>query len=346
MYNPDLCHNDILQQKPLMAFDAVKDYQTQAKAIKEKIMECLGDVPQKVALEPVVEATEEHETYMEYRVRFNTEKDNQAISILCIPKKASKEHPVPLAVCVQGHGTGMHVSMGRKIYPSDHPEDGERDVAIQALERGYATISLDQRGMGERRTEAPGNFNPKEPDDGEPRCNHTAMNALLLGRTLLGERCFDISCAIDLALTYPEIDPERILCTGNSGGGTATYYAACYDERIKVAMPSCAVCTFKDSIGAMMHCPCNYVPGLGKYLDMGDMAAAIAPRALVVINGLKDPIFPKNGVDETAETIRAIYEAAGVPDRFINVTGEGGHRYYKERAWYGFEQVTKGSFDC
>lgn len=121
------------------------------------------------------------------------------------------------------------------------------------------------------------------------------MNALLVGRTMIGERCWDVSRAIDLALTYAAIDGQRILCTGNSGGGTTTYYAACMDDRIQVAMPSCAVCSFADSIAAMFHCQCNFIPGIAKYMDMGDMAAAIAPRKLIVINGKEDPIFPKQG---------------------------------------------------
>lgn len=36
-------------------------------------------------------------------------------------------------------------------------------------------------------------------------------------------------------------------------GGTATVYLAALEDRIVLAMPSCAMCTFKDSIGAMKH---------------------------------------------------------------------------------------------
>lgn len=130
------------------------------------------------------------------------------------------------------------------------------------------------------------------------------MNALLVGKTIIGECCLDISKAIDLALTFPEIDSERIVCIGNSGGGTSTYYAACLDERIKVAIASCAVCTFKDSICAMPHCVCNFIPGIAEYMDMGDMAAAIAPRRLIVVNGAKDDIFPDSGVRQAFAVIK------------------------------------------
>ncbi|MBE6541869.1 MAG: hypothetical protein E7672_05420 [Ruminococcaceae bacterium] len=333
MYSPDAAQSIVFAQKPLLAFDEEKDFITQKEQIRAKLLECLGDMPEKVPLNPTVESTVEYDTFTEHRISFDVEKDVRAVCLLCIPKMNKKKYP--LAICLQGHGTGMHVSMGRTAYPDEEPDDGDRDVAIQALKRGYAALSLDQRGMGERRTEISANPN----DNGEPRCYVTAMQALLVGRTLLGERCWDVARAIDLALTYPEIDGERILCTGNSGGGTTTYYAACFDERIKMAMPSCAVCTYKDSIGAMHHCSCNYIPNIAKYLDMGDLAALIAPRKLIVINGKKDRIFPQNGVDETYSTIKKIYSAAGVPNNCAIATGEEGHRYYAAEAWAAFDRI-------
>ena len=73
--------------------------------------------------------------------------------------------------------------------------------------------------------------------------------------------------------------------TGNSGGGTATIYASALLENIKVSMPSCALCTYKDSIGAMHHCTCNFVPNIAIDFDMGDLCGLIAPRKLIVVSG-------------------------------------------------------------
>ena len=338
MYSPDGTHRAILEAKPSMAFDENKDFATQRAALKQKLTELLGEKPEIVPLDPVIEETTEHETYTEYRICFNVEPRVQAICLLCIPHVAKGEK-VPLVICLQGHGRGMHVSMGRRVYACEKPDGGDRDIALQALERGYAALSLDQRGMGERRTVLGG-----DPDDsGAPRCHVTAMNALMVGRTMVGERCHDVSCAIDLALTFDAIDPDRIICTGNSGGGTTTFYAACMDERIKVAMPSCAVCTYKHSIGAMNHCVCNFIPHIAEYADMGDLAALIAPRKLVLIHGKDDPIFPDEGVREAYATIEKVYAAAGVPTSCTLATGEGSHRYYKAEAWEGFDRV--GGFE-
>lgn len=303
--------------------------------MKEKLVGLLGEMPERVPLNPRVEYTEDHGFYTERRIVFDVEKEVKAVCILCIPNTGADKYP--LAICLQGHGTGMHISLGHKIYEQDNPAAGDRDIAVQALQRGYAALCLELRGMGERRTLKVNDLN----DSGRPRCHITSMNALIVGRTMMGERCWDVSRAIDLALTYPEIDGERILCTGNSGGGTATVYAACLDERIKVAIPSCSFCTFKDSIGAVYHCTCNFIPGIAKYMDMSDLTALIAPRYLIVINGRGDPLFPDHGVREAFDTTRRIYAAAGVPENCIMTTGEGGHRYYKDNAWSAFDKIVK-----
>jgi hypothetical protein len=126
---------------------------------------------------------------------------------------------------------------------------------------------------------------------------------------------------------------ENSVLMGNSGGGTATWYTACLEHRFAVYMPSCAVCTFRDSIIAMQHCSCNYVPNLAKWMDMGDMAVMIAPKKLVIVCGKDDPIFPLHGVKETWETVKNLYAAAGTPDNCRLVIGEGSHRFYADDAW-------------
>lgn len=335
MYSPDGGHEILMQQRPKLAFDENCDFAIQKKRIKEKLTELLGEMPERVDLNPVIEYKKEEATYTEYKIVFDVEKGIQAVCLLCIPKLGKEKYP--LVLCIQGHTKGMQLSMGRS-YGDDPKDEEDHDFALQAMEHGFASLCLEQRGMGERRT-----IKVEEEvlleDSGFPRCQVTAMTSLMFGRTMIGERCWDVSRAIDLALTFPEIDGERIICTGDSGGGTTTYYAACMDERIKVAMPACAVCTFRDSIQAMPHCTCNFVPRLSLYMEMGDMAAAIAPRKLIVIAGKQDDIFPEEGVKEAYSTIQKIYKAAGVPEHCTLVIGKEGHRYYKREAWDAFDKM-------
>jgi len=72
---------------------------------------------------------------------------------------------------------------------------------------------------------------------------------------------------------------------------------------------------------------------------MGDLAGLIAPRKLLIVAGREDGIFPIEGVWESYERAKELFEAAGVPENCKLVIGEGGHQFYPEEAWAIFNQM-------
>lgn len=336
-YSVDICHEQWMQRhKPMLAFDESADYDVWRGTVKETLTRLLGDMPEQTDENFWIEWQEENDTFTEYRFVFCSEEYVEVPCHLWIPKDVAK--PCPVVICLQGHSSGMHISMGRIVYPRDEAliVDGDRDFAKQIVAEGYAALVIEQRGFGSRKSERELRGNP----DANTTCTHPALVASLMGRTFLGERIFDLSRAIDMLEHFPMIDRERIGLMGNSGGGTATYYAACMDERIKIAMPSCSVCTYKHSITARMHCACNYIPGIAKYLDMGDLACLIAPRKLIVVAGEHDTGFTIDGVYETYDTIKKIYKKAGVEGNCELVVGSEGHRFYAKDAWPVFKKLS------
>jgi len=336
-YGVDNCHVELLKNiTPALAFKEDCNYEEWRAQVKAKLTELLGDMPEMVDANPRVEWEEDCGDYIERRIIFTAEKGVDVPCHLWMPKSAAK--PMPAVICLQGHTSGMHISMSKPLYPGDEKliSGGDRDFAKQIVKEGYAALVLEQRAFGERKSDAYLKFVP----DAKTTCWHPAMTAILMGRTLIGERVWDISRAIDVLETVPEIDAEKIALMGNSGGGTATYYAACMDERIKIAMPSCSVCTFADSIVAGRHCTCNYIPNIAKYVDMGDLACLIAPRPLVMVSGEKDPGFHIEGCRKSYETIEAIYAKAGAADKCRLVVGSEGHRFYADLSWPVFRELT------
>ncbi|MHB1356913.1 MAG: alpha/beta hydrolase family protein [Anaerolineae bacterium] len=236
--------------------------------------------------------------------------------------------PAPLILTPHGHNP-PHIYVG--LYHNEEERweimAGERDIAVQAVREGYIAIAPTTRGFGETRT-------PEDVAKGlVSSCRTQMMHGLLLGRTPIGERVWDIEHLIDWALASLPVDPRRIAITGNSGGGTISLFAAACEQRIAAAVPSCYFCTFAGSIGAIHHCDCNYVPGMLRLGEMWDVAGLIAPRPFRAIAGLHDDIFPIDEVRRSFTNLQHIYAAAGVPDNCTLYVGEGGHRYYKAGAW-------------
>jgi len=247
--------------------------------------------------------------------------------ILLRPKNAG-QHP-GLAITPHGHSKNTELYAG--IYNDEKEresgEAGERNVAIQAVKEGYYAIAPTTRGFGETRT-------PEDlKNDVTSSCRTLLLHDILVGRTPIGDRVWDVSKLIDWALETLPIDPKKIVVTGNSGGGTVTLFAAACDTRISVAVPSSYFCTFTGSIGSLRHCECNYVPGIMQLGEMADVAGLIAPRPFCAVQGKLDGIFPIEESRKAFGHLKQIYKAAGVPDYCNLYEGAEGHRYYKEGVW-------------
>ena len=333
-FAPELCHGPLLGAAPrALGYDRQRDFDPWRREVAATLRTLVGKPPEPVALTTHIEFERETDLFRETRFVFASEPGADVPCHLLVPRNGRA--PFPVVICLQGHSTGMHISLGRPKFEGDAQLiGGERDFALQAVREGYAALALEQRCFGERE-----NPRPHEGGQSDRRCRRATMVALMLGRTMIGERVWDVSRAIDALASFPEVDTSRIGCMGNSGGGTTTYFAACLDGRISVAMPSCYVCTFGASLGSIEHCECNFIPDIMRYFEMGDLAALIAPRPLVVVAGRADPIFPFSGVQETFETIQQIYAAAGAPGRCRLVVGEGGHRFYAGPAWPVFREL-------
>ena len=320
-HNPHLIHHEALKKiAPKMRMKSGENFESWQKTAREKLSLLLGLDKITPASDDCfnIESKTEFEAFTDYRITFQSEEGYFVPCNLWVPKNTSGN--IPMVICLQGHSKGFHISLGRPKFDGDEKtiSGGDRDFAVQIIKEGYCALAIEQRGFGE----CGGTENG-------PACLVPSMTALLYGRTTIGERVFDISRAIDvITKNFDFVDADKIACMGNSGGGTATIYASAIETRIKTAMPSCALCTYKDSIGAMEHCSCNYVPNIAYDFDMGDLCGLIAPRALLAVSGAQDKIFPHDGVEECVDVAKNYYAAADAPQNIDWVEGPEGHRLY------------------
>ena len=314
------------QTVPKMRYDSSMDFEKWQAEAREKLLDILGLPFEKCEDLFEISGKTQEDGYKVITFTFQSEKDYFIEGDFLIPDGVTG--PLPLAITLMGHATGKHISLGKPKFEHDAATiAGGRDFAVRAIKEGCCAAVIESRYMG----------TTAQADDGAPLCSrkNAALPALLLGRTAIGERVWDVMRLIDVLFdNFSEyIDKENVICLGNSGGGTMTYYAACLDERIRIAVPSCAVCSFDESIMPIHHCCCNYVPGIRKYFDMGDMGGLIAPRKLCVVCGVLDRDFPLHGVEKSFDTIKSTYEAIGKGDSCYLVRGQKGHQFYPDEAW-------------
>ncbi len=138
--------------------------------------------------------------------------------------------------------------------------------------------------------------------------------------------------AIDFLQSLPDVDKERIGCTGASGGGTQTFILTAIDERIKVSAPV-------NMISATMQggCLCENAPNLRLEASNLEIGALMAPRPLLLVSCTGDWTAKTPTVEYPA--IRSIYAHFDAEDKVHQVQIDAEHNYNKESreavyAWF------------
>ena len=337
-------HRRLIASAPRrLAFDEQASCRGWATKVRDKLTELLR-MPERSSAQPSVEMLGDRKNMGDHVAQDLVFESEPGVLVPCrllLPAKAAG--PLPVMICLQGHTTGMHISLGEVVHARDVEDlGGDRDFALQAVRRGYAALAMEQRAFGLRSDGRPDCCRRTldlEVNDDNHTCKHTAMTALLLGRTLLGERVFDVIRACDAVAQIEDLDAGRINVMGNSGGGTVAWYAAAVEPRIKGAIVASCFCTVERSIGAIDHCTDNYLPGMLQWFDFADIAGAIETARVAVVMGRHDPLFPHDGVDEAFEHARKIFAAQGRPGDIVFAQGEGGHRFYEGVGWQAFEAL-------
>ncbi len=304
---------------------------------KEKLKELLG-LDTFTECEPNLQIIKKDQINKNNHIHFvvQTEEGYYAnCHLLVSPEQKGKR---PLLVGLQGHVSGAHLSLGQYKYEYDEVYLSEQhsDFCIQAIQNGYVGLAIEQRAFGDNTgKEKPGGTN----------CHHPSMVSIMLGRTTIGERIWDVHQIVKAVKKHFDniITMENSVLIGESGGGTATFYSACMYDDFDIYVPGVAVCTFKDSIVGREHCTCNYIPNIAKYFDMGDLGVLIAPKKLIVESATDDRWFPVEGAKKAYNQIKEFYQLQNAENNCTMVIGEGSHRTYPERVWEQIQIMQKSN---
>jgi dienelactone hydrolase len=297
------------------------------QTLRAKTTELLGGFPsERTPLRPAILETRAFPAYRREKIVFDSRPGVSVLAYLLLPNQART--PAAAMICVPGHGRGVDDIVGIDDQGRDRTsKDGyQHDFAIQVAEAGMAAVAIEPMAFGCRRDP----INARR-GLGQKACEPVAGAALMLGQTLVGWRVWDIMRTIDYIATRPELDASRVGCMGISGGGTATTFAAAVELRIRAAMVSGYLNTFRDSIGSLAHCIDNYVPGVLNWAEMHDIAGLIAPRPLFVESGERDNIFPIDASVESFTRVREIYQVFEAADRVEQEVFPGEHSFWGKR---------------
>ncbi|HLH40697.1 MAG TPA: alpha/beta hydrolase family protein [Bryobacteraceae bacterium] len=297
------------------------------KTLRAKIIQLVGGFPEaRGELRSRVLEKREFPGYIREKFVFESRPGAAVLGYLILPGNAGG--PLPAAICIPGHGRGVDDIVGIDEHGRDRLTRGpyQYDFALQAAEHGMAAVAIEPMAFGcrrDRKTKAKG--------PAAYACQPVAGSALLLGETMIGWRVFDVMRTIDWIATRPELDARRVGIIGISGGGTCALFSAALDARIRAALVSGYLNTFRASIMSMSHCIDNYIPGILNWAEMYDVAGLIAPRALFSEGGDRDPIFPVEATRESFMRVKKVYEVFGAGGAAEQEIFSGVHEFHGAR---------------
>lgn len=296
----------------------ITDFAEWRTAAKSKLAEeMLLPPPRANSYDMVILESEKRDGYTAHKIEFNLTKYSRVKGYLLIP---DIEGPHPAIVALHDHGAHFTIGKEKMVRPfgvdqailedsdawADNLYEGQY-VGDYLAKNGYVVLSTDALMWGERGC--------KEGSDNTHLAS-VAGNMLLLGRNLASWMTYEDAYATEFLASLPEVDAEKIGCTGLSMGGYRTFMLAAVSPLIKASVGVCWMTT-QD---AMMDWKygrherggfANNLGGVFAQLDYPHIASLACPNAMMLINGETDKLFKPHAVRQCYDTMHRVWDSQG-----------------------------------
>ncbi|GAB2479489.1 alpha/beta hydrolase family protein [Algoriphagus taiwanensis] len=293
----------IFMKKTSESWASQSDWENRTEVIRNGILQGmkLGQMPDRIApFNPIIHSTREMDGYIVENIAIESFPGFYITGNLYRPLNPAPFTKSPAILSVHGHGPDLRFGESMQ----------KRSAAFARM--GAVVFAYDMIGYGDSK-----------------QVDHKIPIALTL-------QTYNSQRVIDYLISRPDVDPDRIGVTGESGGGTQTILITALDSRIKVSAPVVMVsayffggCTCES--GMPIHKSENH------QTNNVEIAALAAPRPLLLVSDGGD--WTKNTPRIEFPYVQKVYSAFQAESRVDNVHFAGERHDYgknKRAAVYNF----------
>lgn len=282
------------------------------KRLRDDFREMIGPLPEKTLLNARVVGHVDCDGYRIEKVIYESRPGHHVTGNLYLPTKGRPPFPGVLVPC--GHSANGKAA------------EAYQSASILLAKNGLVALIFDPIGQGERLQllDAPRN--------GTTTHTLLGLGALLVGVNTGNYRLWDGIRSLDYLASRPEVDPKRLGCTGNSGGGTMTTWLMAADDRIGVAAPSCFVTSLERMLAVRPPPDGEQLwPRQGaRGIEHTDFITMRAPKPTRILAAERD-FFPFDGTQEAYREAADVYGVLGHPEQVDLFSYDDGHGFSQPR---------------
>jgi cephalosporin-C deacetylase-like acetyl esterase len=316
------------RRKTIEQIRTLADIDKRRQRFRERIWDYLGGQPERTPLNAKVTGTLDRRDHRIEKIIFESRPGFYVTANLYVPAAGTPPYPAILYPLGHESGAKAHSAWQRCL--------------VNLTRRGFVCLTWDPLGQGERVQFYDEDWHDSKLSGSTVEHTILGMQCHLLGTHIAQFTIWDGIRALDYLTSRPEVDRERIGCTGNSGGGTHTAYLSALDDRIKVAAPSCYITSWwrlLESIGPQ-DAEQVFPLFLKDEFDFPDYLYALGPKPYLILSAMRD-FFPIGGARASYQEAKQVFARAGAPGHVDMFEADDGHGYTKPRREAAYRWFTR-----
>jgi len=314
--NEAFAEGDVLRD----SIRSIEELEKRKVYIREKFIEALGGLPSSDApLNPVITGIIHCRGFRIEKVIFESRPKVFVTANLYIPGEIAQRRGAVLFLC------GHHEQ-------AKHQD--EYQIVCQYLVRaGLVVLAQDPVGQGERFSYYEKSLGKVTIRWGTEEHDYAGSQCYPLGDSLARYFVHDAMRGIDYLCTRPEVDPQKIGVTGNSGGGTQTSLLMICDPRVAAAAPATFIMNRQSYMYAGGAQDAEQVwSGMTAFgFDHEDILLMMAPKPVLVLAAKYD-FFPIEGTRRTFERSRRFWSLFRKEENIRIFEDNSEHKYTRAMA--------------